>query len=90
MNGKNNGNNFIIFTPAAKGHTENTGVQLVERFIKYGWFTNVSGEIKAIIVAPKINKNINKRTLKSKNITLDYQDKIVLFSLYYDTVVDFR
>ena len=67
-----------------------------EQVTKYlRWLEQITSKedfekIKAIIVAPKINKNINKRTLKSKNITLDYQDKIILFSLYYDTVVDFR
>lgn len=67
-----------------------------EQVTKYlRWLEQITSEedfekIKAIIVAPKINRNINMRTLESKNITLKYQDKITLFSLYYDTVVDFR
>ena len=67
-----------------------------EQVTKYlRWLEQITSEedfekIKAIIVAPKINRNINRRTLESKNITLKYQDKITLFSLYYDTVVDFR
>ena len=67
-----------------------------EQVTKYlRWLEQITSKedfekIKAIIVAPKINRNINRRNLESKNITLKYQDKIKLFSLYYDTVVDFR
>lgn len=67
-----------------------------EQVTKYlRWLEQITSKedfekISAIIVAPKIHKNINKRNLESKNIALKYQDKIKLFSLYYDTVVDFR
>lgn len=47
-------------------------------------------KIKAIIVAPKINKNINARNLESKNVTLKYKDKIILYSLDEERVVRFR
>lgn len=47
-------------------------------------------KIKAIIVAPKINRNLNARNLQSRKITLKYKDKIILFSLDEDRVVRFR
>ena len=45
-------------------------------------------KIKAIIIAPRINRNLNTKNLESKNITLKYKDKIILFSLDDDEVVN--
>ena len=65
----------------------------VTRYLK--WLEQITSKedfekIKAIIVAPEISKAITKKTLESKGISLDYQDKIIMFSLYYDTVVELK
>lgn len=55
----------------------------VTKYLK--WVEKVSSEdfdkVKAILVAPQINKSLTKKQLISKGVSLEYVDKIYLYSL---------
>lgn len=63
-----------------------------EQVTKYlRWIKQIAPEdfdnVKSIIIAPNFRGNLNKNTLIRNGISLDYHDKIVLYSLDEDKVV---
>lgn len=71
---------------------ENVNYQAYEQTTKYlRWLKQISGKdfekINAIIIAPDFSKNLSIKKLKEKNISLEYNDKIKLYSLNRKTTI---
>lgn len=45
-------------------------------------------KVRALLIAPDFTNNLNKRNLEEKKISLDYEDKIILYSLKKDEIIN--